>query len=112
MRDCSIASGSRAYFYASGKLRKIQSSSDISCSLCIQALGQVDRVSIVWTVKIYAAFWLIFSASTPSDLQLLQELGEGLGHCLSKRAHSNGSDLVVKFGVDCSREVDTCLQNG
>ena len=67
----------------------------------------------VWTVKIYATFWLILSASTPSDLQLLllQELGEGLGHCLSKRAHSNGSNLVVKFGVDCSREVDTCLQN-
>ena len=48
----------------------------------------------VWAVKIYATFWLIFSASTPSDLlQSLQELGEGLGHCLSKKAHSNGSDL-------------------
>ena len=54
---------------------------------------------------------LVLSASTPSDLQLLPELGEGLGHCLSKKAHSNGSDLVVKFGVDCSREVDICLQN-
>ena len=40
LRDCSIASGSRAYFYASGKLRKIQSSSDISCSLCVQAWGR------------------------------------------------------------------------
>ena len=53
----------------------------------------------------------ILSASTPSDLQSLQELGEGLGHCLSKKAHSNGSDLVVKLAVDCSREVDICLQN-
>ena len=65
----------------------------------------------VWTVKIYATFWLILSASTPSDLQLLQELAEGLRHCLSKNAHSNGSDLVVKFGVDCSRELDIRLQN-
>ena len=62
----------------------------------------------VWTVKTYATFWWILSTS---DLQLLQELGEGLGHCLSKKAHSNGSDLVVKFGVDCSKEVDICLQN-
>ena len=38
----------------------------------------------VWAVKIYATFWLIFSASTPSDLQIWQELREGLGHCLSK----------------------------
>ena len=29
-------------------------------------------------VKIYAAFWLKLSASTPSDLQIWQELGEGL----------------------------------
>ena len=64
----------------------------------------------LWAVKIYATFWLIFSASTPSDSQSLQELGEGLGHCLSKQAHSNGSDLVVKLGGDCSREVDICLQ--
>ena len=27
----------------------------------------------------------------------VQELGEGLGHCLSNKAHSNGSNLVVKF---------------
>ena len=47
----------------------------------------------IWAVKMYATFWLIFSAFTPSDLQSLQELGEGLGHCLSKKAHSNGSDL-------------------
>ena len=65
----------------------------------------------VWAVKIYATFWLILSASTPSDLQLLQDLGEGLGHCLSKKAHSNGSNLVVKLKVDCSRELDICLQN-
>ena len=65
----------------------------------------------VWTVKIYATFRLILSASTPSDLQLLQELREGLRHCLSKKAHSNGSDLVVKLEVDCRREVDFCLQN-
>ena len=45
----------------------------------------------VWAVKIYATFWLIFLASTPSDLQLLQELGEGLGHCISKKTHSNWS---------------------
>ena len=64
-----------------------------------------------WAVKIYATFWLIFSASTPLDLQLLQELGEGLGHYLSKTVHGNASDLVVKLGVDCSREVDICLQN-
>ena len=62
-------------------------------------------------MKIYATFWLIFSASTPSDLQSLQELGEGLGHCLSKKAHSNGSDLVVNLGVDCSRDVDIYLEN-
>ena len=62
-------------------------------------------------MKIYATFWLILSASTPSDLQLLQELKEGLGHCLLKRAHSDGSDLVVKLVVDCNREVDICLQN-
>ena len=48
---------------------------------------------------------------TPSDMQLLQELGERSGHRLSKRAHSNGNDLVVNLGVDCSREVDICLQN-
>ena len=65
----------------------------------------------VWAVKIYATFWLILSASFPSDLQFLQELGEGLGHCLSKKAHSHGSDLVVQLGVDCSRDVDICLQN-
>ena len=62
-------------------------------------------------MKIYVKFWFILSASTPSDLQLLQEFGEGLGHCLSKKAHSNVSDLMVKMGVDCSREVDICLQN-
>ena len=50
-------------------------------------------------------------ASTPSDLQLLQGLGEGLGHCLSKKAQSNRSDLEVKIGVDCNREADICLQN-
>ena len=45
-------------------------------------------------------------------LAILQELGnEGLGHCLSKKAHSNGSDLVVKLGVDCSTEVAICLEN-
>ena len=65
----------------------------------------------VWAVKIYATFWLIFSAATPSDLQSLQELGEGLGHCLSKKAHSNESDLVVKLGVNCSRDVDIYLEN-
>ena len=65
----------------------------------------------VWAVKIYATFWLIFSASTPSDLQSLQELGEGLGHCLSKKAHRNGSDLVVKLGEDCSRDVDIYHEN-
>ena len=64
-----------------------------------------------WVVKTYATFWLIFSASTPSDLQSLQELGEGLGHCLSKKAHSNGSDLVVKLTGDYSRVVDICLEN-
>ena len=63
----------------------------------------------VWAVKIYATFWLIFSAATPSDFQSLQELGEG--HCLSKKAHSNGSDLVAQLGGDCSRVVDICLQN-
>ena len=62
-----------------------------------------------WAVKIYETFWLIFSAATPSDLQLLQELGEG--HCLSKKAHSNGSDLVTQLGGDCSRVVDISLQN-
>ena len=62
-------------------------------------------------MKMYATFWLILSASTPSDLQLLQELGEGLWPCLSKMALSNGSDLVVKLGVDCSRAMDICLQN-
>ena len=61
-------------------------------------------------MKIYATFWLILSASTPSDFRL-QGLGEGLGHFLSKKAHSNGSDLVVKLGVDCNREVDIYLQN-
>ena len=55
--------------------------------------------------------WLILLAAFPSDFQLLQELGEGLGHCLSKKVHSNGSDLVVKLGVDCNREVDIFLQN-
>ena len=63
----------------------------------------------VWAVKIYAIFWLIFSAATPSDLQSLQELGEG--HCLSRKAHSNGSDLVAQLGGDCSRVVDICLEN-
>ena len=43
----------------------------------------------VWTVKIYATFWLIFSAATPSDLQSLQELGEG--NCLSKKAQAMGA---------------------
>ena len=42
-------------------------------------------------------------------LASLQELGEG--HCLSKKAHSNGSDLVAQLGGDCSRVVDICLQN-
>ena len=37
----------------------------------------------VWVMKIYSTFWLILSASTPEDLQLLQGLGERLGHCLS-----------------------------
>ena len=59
-------------------------------------------------MKIYATFWLIFSAATPSDLQSLQELGEGY---LSKKVHSNGSDLVAQLGGDCSRVVDICLQN-
>ena len=62
-------------------------------------------------MKIYATFWLIFSAFNPPDLQALQELGEGLGHSLSKKAHSNGSDLVVKLGEDCSKDVDICLEN-
>ena len=65
----------------------------------------------VWPVKIYATFWLILSASTPSDLHLLQKLGEGLGHCLLKMAHSNGSDLAVKLRVGCCRVVNICLQN-
>ena len=55
-------------------------------------------------MKIYATFWLIFSAATPSDLQSLQEFGEG--HCLSKKAHSNGSDLVAQLGGNCSKVVD------
>ena len=63
----------------------------------------------VWAVQIYAAFWLIFSVATPSDLQSLQDLEQG--HCLSKKAHSNGSDLVAQLGGDCSRVVDICLQN-
>ena len=45
----------------------------------------------VWAVKIYATFWLIFSASTLSDLQSLQELGEGLGHCYRKRRIAMGA---------------------
>ena len=65
----------------------------------------------VWAVKIFATFWLILPVSTTLDLQLLQELGEGLGHCLLKKAHRNGNDLVVKLGVDCSREMDICLHN-
>ena len=63
----------------------------------------------VWAVKIYVTFWLIFSAATLSDSQSLQELGEG--PCLSKKAHSNGSDLLAQLGGDCSRVVDICLQN-
>ena len=63
----------------------------------------------VWAVKIYATFWLIFSAATPSDLQSLQELGEG--YCLSKKPHSKGSDLVAQLGGDCSRVVDICLED-
>ena len=60
----------------------------------------------------FPKFWFTKPVSTPTDLQLLQELGGGeLVHCLSKKAHSNGSDLVLKLGVDCSREVDICLQN-
>ena len=43
-------------------------------------------------MKIYATFWLILSASTPSDLQLLQALGEGLAHCLSKKAQRFGGE--------------------
>ena len=43
-------------------------------------------------------------------VQSLQDLGEGLEHCLSKKAHSHGSDLMEKLGEDCSREVDICLQ--
>ena len=65
----------------------------------------------VWAVKIDATFCLILSTSTPSDLQILQELGEGLGQCLSKKAYSNGNDLEMKLGMDCSRELDICLQN-
>ena len=65
----------------------------------------------VWAVKNICDICLILSASTPSDLQLLQESGEGLGQCLSKKAHSNGSDLMVKLGVDCSRELDIGLQS-
>ena len=34
-----------------------------------------------------------------------------LGNCLSRKAHSNGSNLVVKLKVDYSREVDIFLQN-
>ena len=30
---------------------------------------------------------------------------------IEKDAQQNGSDLVVKLGVDCSREVDISLQN-
>ena len=63
----------------------------------------------VWAVKIYATFWLIFSAATPSDLQSLQELGDR--QCLSKKAHSHGSNLVAQLGGDCSRVVDICLEN-
>ena len=63
----------------------------------------------VLAVKIYASFWLIFSAATLSDLQSLQELGEG--HCLSKKAHSNGSDFVAQLRGDCSKVVDICHQN-
>ena len=62
-------------------------------------------------MKIYATFWLIFLPATPPGLQSLQELGEGFGHSLSKKAHSNGSDLMEQLGGDWSREVDICLQN-
>ena len=62
-------------------------------------------------MKIYATFWLKFSASTPSDLQIWQELGEGSGHCSSKRGIANESDLIVKLGVNCSREMDISLHN-
>ena len=65
----------------------------------------------VWAVKIYAMFWLKFSAFTPSDLQIWQEMGEGSGHCLSKRRIANESDLIVKLRLNCSREVDISLHN-
>ena len=58
----------------------------------------------------FPKFWLTLPVSTPTDLQSLQELGEGLGHSLSRKAHSNGSDLVA-LGGDCSRVVDICLEN-
>ena len=44
-------------------------------------------------IQNFPKFWLTLPVSTPSDLQSLQELGEGLGHSLSKKAHSHGSDL-------------------
>ena len=40
-----------------------------------------------------------------------QEFGGGLGHCLSKRRIANGSDVVMKMGVDCNREVGFSVQN-
>ena len=42
----------------------------------------------VWPVKIYATFWLKLSASTPSDLQIWQELREGSGALFIEKAHS------------------------
>ena len=62
-------------------------------------------------MKIYATFWMKLPVSTPSDLQIWQELGEGSGHCLSKRRIANGSDLIAKVRVNCSREVDISLHN-
>ena len=44
-------------------------------------------------------------------LAIIARVGRRIGECFSKKAHSNGSDLVVKLGVDCSREADICLQS-
>ena len=51
------------------------------------------------------------SAFCGKDLQIWQELGEGSGHCLSKRRIANGSNLIVKVRMNCSREVDISLHN-
>ena len=52
----------------------------------------------VWAVKISATFWLTLSASTPSDLQIWQELGEGSGALFIEKAHSKWERFDREIG--------------